>query len=421
MGFLALAAALGGVSSPDPVLSVPASTSKSGTTTSLTSNSVLATVTGGQAPFTYSWVRTSGDIEMAVDSPSAASTTFTSTGLTAGETDSAVFTCTVTDALGRQSSDSITVTLERYATLTASVSPTSVSAEGNTATVTTGSSTCTAGGGSGSYSYAWTKVSGGAITAVSATSAASTFRGSSMTAGETRSATFRCDVTDTVTGLVVSSNNVSITVERYGVLSASASPTSVSGSGTTTSITSNSSTASPSGGSGSFSYAWEKVSGGAITAVSASNATSTFRGTSMASGETRTATFRCKVTDNVTGTIVYTNNVSITVTRTASITYNPVPGTYSSTATDTVQYTVTASQSVSWSWSASGTTGGLSSSPVSGGSGTGITFTYTPSMGTFIASASCTITLTSGGNTWTITLTANNSQYDPGGGMTMTL
>lgn len=413
MGFMALAAVLGG-STPPPSVSVPTSVSKEGNTASQTTSSVTATVTGGLAPFTYSWTRTSGDTEVSATAPSAATTAFTDTTLVAGEIDTATFTCTVTDALGRTASDSINVTIERYAALTASASPTTLSAEGNTATVTTASSTCTAGGGSGSYSYSWAKISGGTVTAVSASSATSTFRGSTMTAGETRTAVFRCTVTDTVTGATATTADVNITVRRYATLSASASPTSVSGSGTTTSITSNSSTATPSGGSGSFTYAWEKVDGGAITAVSASSATSTFRGSSMAEGETRTANFRCKVTDSVTGTIVYTGNVAITVSRDAATTYTPAGGTSASPVAlsdyqldGPASVTITASASAVWNWTE--TVGTLGTCNVAnGGSATSITFTLNngATAGQILDSGfSCN----SGGKYWTITLQTENS------------
>lgn len=334
MGFMALAAALGGVASAAPSVTIPASVSKDGTTTPLTTSSVAAVVADGTAPFTYSWVRTTGSLDITADTPTASSTAFSGANLdVAGETLTATFDCTVTDAVGRTAVDSITVTIQRYGTLSATAAPGSVSGSGNTATVTSNSSTCTASGGSGSFSYSWVLVSGGSVTAVSPSSATSTFRGSTMAAGETRTATFRCDVTDTISGQTASTGNVTISVNRYAALGGSASPTSVAGEGTGTSITSNASLVTATGGSGTYTYQWNKVSGGTVTAVSATSASSTFRGASMALGETRTAVFKCVITDSVTGSTFTTGNVSISVKRYATLTATTAPTTVSGSST----------------------------------------------------------------------------------------
>lgn len=83
----------------------PPAPSKFGTSDTITSNTVTATPTGGLAPFTYSWVRTSGSTDIDVNSPAAASTTFTGAGLDADTLTTATFTCTVTDALGSTADD----------------------------------------------------------------------------------------------------------------------------------------------------------------------------------------------------------------------------------------------------------------------------------------------------------------------------
>jgi hypothetical protein len=98
--------------------------------------------------------------------------------------------------------------------LTATVAPDIADGVAGTINVTTNSVTCTAHDGSGSYTYAWVQLSGDAITADSPTSATTTFRGSAMSVSETRSAIFACNVTDTVSGSVVQSDPVSVSVER---------------------------------------------------------------------------------------------------------------------------------------------------------------------------------------------------------------
>jgi hypothetical protein len=81
---------------PDPTNKVAGDGSGVGTTPAVT-----ATVVGGTAPFTYAWTTisyTSG-IPPTVNSPTAAVTTFTQTGMAHGDVESAVFRVTVTDAL----------------------------------------------------------------------------------------------------------------------------------------------------------------------------------------------------------------------------------------------------------------------------------------------------------------------------------
>ena len=95
--------------------------------------------------------------------------------------------------------------------LAANVSSVNVSATVASETVTSDPVTCTASGGSGSYTYSWVKVSGGAISAVSPSSAATQFTASGMRPNETRNAVFRCDVSDGFTS--VSSQSVAVELE----------------------------------------------------------------------------------------------------------------------------------------------------------------------------------------------------------------
>ena len=70
-----------------------------------TTNSITVTPTGGTAPYTYAWTKTSGD--GTVVSPTKATTRF-SQFLENNTAASGVFLCTVTDSLGATASDSVT-------------------------------------------------------------------------------------------------------------------------------------------------------------------------------------------------------------------------------------------------------------------------------------------------------------------------
>lgn len=68
---------------------------------SVTSDTVTAAGSEGQAPYTYAWARVSGDATITATSAATAATAFAaSVGRNATKT--AVFQCTVTDNLGKQ-------------------------------------------------------------------------------------------------------------------------------------------------------------------------------------------------------------------------------------------------------------------------------------------------------------------------------
>lgn len=64
----------------------------------VTTNTVTVTQVGGTGPYIYSWALVSGDT-FTVDSPSSATTSFSTTVTTAGQNKSATYRCTVTDSL----------------------------------------------------------------------------------------------------------------------------------------------------------------------------------------------------------------------------------------------------------------------------------------------------------------------------------
>ena len=77
----------------------PTSLYKTTTGSSATTNSVTVTPSGGTSPYTYAWTLLSGDT-LTVTSPSAATTTFSKTGMGTGDSFSATYRCTVTDSTG---------------------------------------------------------------------------------------------------------------------------------------------------------------------------------------------------------------------------------------------------------------------------------------------------------------------------------
>jgi hypothetical protein len=78
----------------------------------VTSPSVTATPASGQTPYTYAWVKQSGDSISATNSTSAI-TAFQAIGMAVLETRTAVFRCTCTDSLGSSATADVSVSLTR--------------------------------------------------------------------------------------------------------------------------------------------------------------------------------------------------------------------------------------------------------------------------------------------------------------------
>lgn len=95
------------------------------------------------------------------------------------------------------------------------------------------------------------------------------------------------------------------------------------------------------------------------------------------------------------------------------VSYTPAPGSYQVTDNSTLgigaQFTVSATASVVWTYTISGAASG---SVASGGSASSITFSLNQGFNT----RTSYVTLSSGGNTWTIALTATGPDPGFGGG-----
>ncbi|WP_379092362.1 beta strand repeat-containing protein [Pedobacter sp. UC225_65] len=177
-------------------------------------------VTGGTAPYTYSW------------SPSGG-TAATATGLTAG-----TYTVTVTDANGCQLTRSYTI-VEPASALSAGItSQTNNTTYGGT----TGSATVTATGGTPGYTYSWSPSGGTAATA------------SGLTAG-----TYTVTVTDA--NACTTTQSVTITQPTLVVFAQGQTNVACNGSAT------GSATVGITVGTGPYTYSWSPSGGTAATAT----------------------------------------------------------------------------------------------------------------------------------------------------------
>ncbi len=118
-----------------------ATSTQKATCAPLSSGSATVTVSGGTAPYTYSWIPSGGNAA-------------TATGLGAG-----TYTCTYTDSKGCFNSRSFTIAQAPALDLTMSHTDVSCGGTGN------GTATVTVTGGLGAYTYTWSPSGGNAATA----------------------------------------------------------------------------------------------------------------------------------------------------------------------------------------------------------------------------------------------------------------
>lgn len=206
-------------SSPLSATRSPATLSQTGTWTSgnlnLTTSSCSVSASGGTPGYTYSWSRVSGSALVNITSPSSSSTTFNTSFNGGGQTRSAVFKCTVTDAASNVvDTDTVSVTFNSLQALAANSGPTANSASSSSDPVFSSGYTCVASGGVGPYTYTWQYVSGSTAMSIGNVNNATTaFFWNSLGVPGTISANYRCVVTDS-NGTSVNSNAVVVQLTR---------------------------------------------------------------------------------------------------------------------------------------------------------------------------------------------------------------
>lgn len=75
------------------------------------SDTITLTASGGAGPYSYSWIRQSGDVAINAVAPSSAATNFYAVNVPVGATYGASFLATVTDSLGATASIEVSVVI----------------------------------------------------------------------------------------------------------------------------------------------------------------------------------------------------------------------------------------------------------------------------------------------------------------------
>ncbi|QSW88743.1 T9SS type A sorting domain-containing protein [Flavobacterium endoglycinae] len=350
-----------------------------------TNGSATVSVTGGTAPYTYSWAPYGG-------------TAATATGLAAG-----TYTITVTDANGCTATQSYTIT--EPTALAATSSHTDASCNGGT----NGTATVVVTGGTGAYTYLWSPSGGTAATA------------SGLSAG-----TYTVIATD-ANGCTISE---SVTITEPTAISITSSSTNVS----CNAGANGSASVNVTGGTGAYTYSWAPFGGTAATASGLSAGTYTVTVTD-ANGCTATETVVVTEPAAISAVASQTNvscngsndgSATVTVTGgTGAYTYAWSPsggtaatatglaaGTYTVTVTDANGCTTSTSAIITepsalsasitgTNVSCNGSNDGSATVTVTGGTGS-YTYAWSPSGGT----AATATGLTAG--TYTVTITDAN-------------
>lgn len=103
----------GAVFASDLSLALSASTlTRSARLATINTTAVTATPTGGTAPFTYAWVRQSGDT-ITANQPTSAVCSFQAASMAVDEVRTAVFRCTCTDSFGNTDDADVSITITR--------------------------------------------------------------------------------------------------------------------------------------------------------------------------------------------------------------------------------------------------------------------------------------------------------------------
>jgi hypothetical protein len=370
------------------------------------SNTVTVSVSGGQAPFTYNWVRTGGSTNVVTLSNANTATATFSANLNWGASTSETFQVTVTDALNRTTSASTTVALSVAASPTGptvSASPAALSASRADPGTLSASTSITASGGVAPLSYSWLRLSGSRI-AVSGTTS-STFS-ASLNWGETLVESFRMTVTDALNR----SSSVDVTVTfttPAAPPSATATPNPVTGSRSRPGLVSATATANVGNGQAPFTYSWVRT-GGSTNVVSVSNAnaaTATFSA-NLGLGASTSETFQVTVTDALSRTASASTTVNFSTPTAPSCSVSPANPSVTRSGAGALSTTAAVNASggtggYSYSWSR--VTGSLIS--VSGAQSA--TFTATLAANTNISETFRATVTDSAGNATSCDITVN--------------
>lgn len=267
----------------------------SATTNGVASGTLSVTPTGGRAPYTYNWVRTSGSRSSTPDATDP--TPLVSATLAVGESIAENWSLTVTDAVGHKATATTVITFNYPApTLTVSVDPSPLVLRGSDPGTISDTMTASGKGGIPPYSYSWAHTAG-TRTTMSDTTSASPLVSATVAQGQSGNDTWTVTVKDSVGKTAAAAVTVSYSVPQVlkAVTTAAiqaADATAANGGVSTTGLT-----GSATGGTGGNTYQWTRISGSRSVALNPTTTSPGIRAT-LSLGERVVEDWRFDVTDS---------------------------------------------------------------------------------------------------------------------------
>ncbi|AVR96632.1 hypothetical protein [Pseudoduganella armeniaca] len=270
---------------------------------------VSVTVSGGRAPYSYSWARTSGSRSTVADASVASATI--SFQLNLGETVTENWTVTVLDAAGHTASATIPLTGTYPASaLQVTFPATSVRNDAPNPGPASVTLSANVAGGIPPYTYAWARYTGSKTSTANPT-VANPVVSANVAAGEMFSETWRLTVTDSAGKSAAS--NVTVTMSAPAPMSypLPASSTASVGTVANAGVSSMQIGTSLTGGRTPYTYDWTRLSGSRSVASSETISNPLIKAT-LTVGETLTERWRVRITDSVGHVISAETDIAFT-------------------------------------------------------------------------------------------------------------
>lgn len=319
-------------------------------------------VLGGSGSYTYAWSWLSGGAGIGITSPTARATTFSTTTLTPGVTQSGVAQCVVTDTVTTlTTSCALPVSLARVSLPVATPMPASLFGTGATDNITSPQEQVTGSGGGAPYQFLWTWQSGGAGIGIdSPFTSGTTFTAIGVPLDSVYTGVALCTMTDAYGQ--VTTCTVLVEIARASAITAAISPGALTVTAGSSSETTGATTVTASGGVPPYGYSWGIQSGAGISPNSPLSPTTTFTAVGLIPNTTLNGVAQCTVKDSVGQQAIVTCNLTFARESTLVASVLPVAQNSSGGATtqSTGASTVTASggtgpYTYAWRWSSGGT------------------------------------------------------------------
>jgi hypothetical protein len=317
-----------------PVVSIsPSPLAVSRSNPGVASGVLNASASGGLAPFTFAWSRTSGT-RSSVSSATAANPSMSAT-LGWAENFTETWTVTATDSAGNTAQASVNVVFTSPPQPVVTVSPTSLLVNRNNPGVGSGAVVASASSGTPPFTYSWVRTAG-TRSSISNSAVANPTFSANLAWAENFTDRWQVTVQDAQGNANTASVDVTFTTPAQPTVSLS--PTSLTLSRNSPGVVSGTVAATVSGGVAPYTYAWVRLTG-SRSSVSNSTASAPAISATLSWSESFSETWQVTCTDAAGNTVQSSVSVSFATPAQPSVSVSPAslnltrnnPGTASGT------------------------------------------------------------------------------------------